>query len=207
MGAIASTIRAMKAAGVSSDQIVEAVLHLAQTEEEALAERRERDRQRKQADREARKSNENNDRVQRTSRTAQDNSDTPSPEVSPQTPFPNPNPTKKTPPTEGQKKVPATRGTRLPDDWEPDIGAAMAEGLSEARAHREGHKFRDYWRSIPGQKGVKLDWPATWRNWCRNAIDRGGNAANRQSDRPSMHDVADRMLRDAEERVRGSEPP
>ncbi len=29
-------------------------------------------------------------------------------------------------------------------------------------------KFRDYWISQPGQKGVKLDWSATWRNWVRN---------------------------------------
>jgi uncharacterized protein YdaU (DUF1376 family) len=28
--------------------------------------------------------------------------------------------------------------------------------------------FRDYWIAQPGQKGVKLDWTATWRNWVRN---------------------------------------
>jgi hypothetical protein len=28
--------------------------------------------------------------------------------------------------------------------------------------------FRDYWIAQPGQKGVKADWFATWRNWCRN---------------------------------------
>lgn len=29
-------------------------------------------------------------------------------------------------------------------------------------------KFKDYWIAQPGQKGVKLDWEATWRNWVRN---------------------------------------
>jgi hypothetical protein len=29
-------------------------------------------------------------------------------------------------------------------------------------------KFRDYWIAQAGQKGVKLDWFATWRNWVRN---------------------------------------
>ena len=29
-------------------------------------------------------------------------------------------------------------------------------------------KFKDYWIAQPGQKGVKLDWFATWRNWVRN---------------------------------------
>lgn len=28
--------------------------------------------------------------------------------------------------------------------------------------------FRDYWVSVPGAKGCKLDWSATWRNWVRN---------------------------------------
>ena len=29
-------------------------------------------------------------------------------------------------------------------------------------------KFKDYWIAQPGQKGVKLDWDATWRNWVRS---------------------------------------
>ena len=29
--------------------------------------------------------------------------------------------------------------------------------------------FIDYWTSQPGQKGVKSDWVATWRNWIRNS--------------------------------------
>ncbi|MHA6684476.1 YdaU family protein [Mesorhizobium sp. A556] len=64
------------------------------------------------------------------------------------------------------------RGTRLPDDFSPDMAAAVEAGLSQAEAQREALKFRDYWISQPGQKGVKLDWPATWRNWCRHAVER-----------------------------------
>jgi hypothetical protein len=30
------------------------------------------------------------------------------------------------------------------------------------------NQFKDYWVSVPGQKGCKLDWLATWRNWVRN---------------------------------------
>lgn len=29
-------------------------------------------------------------------------------------------------------------------------------------------QFKDYWVSVGGQKGTKLDWIATWRNWVRN---------------------------------------
>jgi hypothetical protein len=36
-------------------------------------------------------------------------------------------------------------------------------------------QFVDYWTSVPGAKGRKLDWAATWRNWMRKAHqDRGG---------------------------------
>lgn len=29
-------------------------------------------------------------------------------------------------------------------------------------------QFKDYWVAQGGQKGTKLDWTATWRNWVRN---------------------------------------
>jgi len=65
-----------------------------------------------------------------------------------------------------------TRGTRLPADWWPD-----AEDWEFARSlgldpHAVAERFRDYWRAQPGAKGVKLDWKATWRNWCRSDHER-----------------------------------
>lgn len=50
---------------------------------------------------------------------------------------------------------------------------AFAEslGLHNGRAIAELEKFRDYWAALPGQKGVKTDWPATWRNWVRRASE------------------------------------
>lgn len=76
---------------------------------------------------------------------------------------------KKNPPT------PLSRGERLPDDWTlPDdwLAWATGEGLPKPWAKAEADKFRDYWRAQPGVKGRKVDWQATWRNWCRNARDR-----------------------------------
>lgn len=73
----------------------------------------------------------------------------------------------KNPPT------PLSRGERLPADWTlPDDWRlwAVEEGIPKPWA--EAEKFKDYWRAQPGQKGRKLDWQATWRNWCRNARDR-----------------------------------
>ena len=61
----------------------------------------------------------------------------------------------------------------------PDIDFAKSEGLSAEQIAREADRFRDYWRGQPGQRGVKLDWHATWKNWVRKAADaiRGKPAA------------------------------
>jgi hypothetical protein len=62
------------------------------------------------------------------------------------------------------------RGTRIPEDFE-----ATTEMINWARENTplvgkiETEKFRDYWRGVAGQRGVKLDWVATWRNWMRKA--------------------------------------
>ena len=64
------------------------------------------------------------------------------------------------------------RGSRLSDDWvlPRDWGEwALSQGWSEVAIRNEADLFRDYWISAPGQKGVKLDWFATWRNWLRNS--------------------------------------
>jgi len=63
------------------------------------------------------------------------------------------------------------RGTRLKEDW--DIPQEWGEwAVSEfnwdvAKVIKTGEKFKDHWLSVVGTKGVKLDWFATWRNWCR----------------------------------------
>jgi hypothetical protein len=64
------------------------------------------------------------------------------------------------------------RGTRLPPDWRPiaeDRQEALAKLGSTQAIEQEMLKFHDYWKAQPGQRGVKLDWDATWRNWIRNA--------------------------------------
>ena len=66
-------------------------------------------------------------------------------------------------------QVKATRGSRLPADWKPN--AELAEWSKTERPDLDLRKvfaeFKDYWSSIAGSKGVRLDWDATWRNWVR----------------------------------------
>lgn len=95
-------------------------------------------------------------------------------------------------------------GSRLPDDWHPgpDERAFAANlGLDPDRISAQ---FRDFWHGKPGKDGRKLDWPATWRNWCRREAERRprpasqpasklgwmaaelGLAADRDDDRPTL---------------------
>ena len=62
------------------------------------------------------------------------------------------------------------RGSRLPQDW--FLTKAMGDWATQERpdldVRQVAEQFKDYWVSQAGQKGVKLDWDATWRNWVRN---------------------------------------
>jgi len=66
--------------------------------------------------------------------------------------------------------VERTRATRLPDNWQPT--ESMIEFCKTERpdlkAEAIADGFKDYWIAVPGAKGRKADWNATWRNWVRN---------------------------------------
>jgi uncharacterized protein YdaU (DUF1376 family) len=62
------------------------------------------------------------------------------------------------------------RGSRLPQDFffPKDWCDFVIEQRPELNAQKTFDQFKDYWISQAGQKGVKLDWFATWRNWVRS---------------------------------------
>lgn len=73
----------------------------------------------------------------------------------------------------------AARGTRLPEDWRlpPELQKyALDIGLKPREVQIEERKFRDYWIQQPGQKGIKITWAGTWRNWCLSMLERAGRA-------------------------------
>lgn len=77
------------------------------------------------------------------------------------------------------------RGTRLPDGWQPGPELeqfARELGLEPVAVTAE---FVDYWRGVPGQRGVKLDWPATYRNRCRELAERRSVRGVRRPGQPS----------------------
>lgn len=73
-------------------------------------------------------------------------------------------------PIKEDKGEKAPRASRLPSDFKPDFDFAREQGIADP--DQEAMKFADYWAAQPGVKGTKADWPATWRNWCRNSRDK-----------------------------------
>lgn len=67
----------------------------------------------------------------------------------------------------------STRGSRLPHDWMPSLEDMQWAQVNfypdNAAIMKEAEAFRDYWIAQPGQKGVKVDWQATFRSWLRKA--------------------------------------
>ncbi|MDP6588634.1 MAG: hypothetical protein QF666_04220 [Alphaproteobacteria bacterium] len=66
------------------------------------------------------------------------------------------------------------KGAMPAEDWAPtpdDIAFAAAAGLAVPAIHAEAEKFKDYWIAVPGARGRKLDWLATWKNWIRRCVE------------------------------------
>jgi len=59
-------------------------------------------------------------------------------------------------------------------------------------------KFFDYWIGISGEKGVKLNWLATWRNGLKNQLEwRNGNGKSTGNNRkPTVAEVAAKVNRE-----------
>lgn len=84
-------------------------------------------------------------------------------------------------PTETTSKTTNPNGTRLPEDFWPDPAmiawARHDTPLVDVKTATE--EFKDYWKGIPGVRGRKLDWPATWRNRMRELQGRAAARGHR----------------------------
>lgn len=89
------------------------------------------------------------------------------------------------------------RGTRIPDPFYPD---ASCHDLTEKllltipESQTALDNFTDYWRAVPGAKGVKLDWQATFRNWLRNTASR--NHRGKPNGKPNRPGNLETLLAD-----------
>jgi uncharacterized protein YdaU (DUF1376 family) len=88
------------------------------------------------------------------------------------------------------------RASRLPADWLPndDLRNWCKNELGWSDEHIDivVQNFRDHWHDQGGERGRKLSWHGTWRNWCRReATPRLGRAQTK-----SMATVAQEMLQE-----------
>lgn len=83
-------------------------------------------------------------------------------------------------------------GSRVPEDFWPNatcISKADELGILVNRVVVDS--FLDYWRSVPGAKGRKLDWDATFRNH----LDFLASKRNRNGNHNNIRDSIDEALR------------
>lgn len=86
------------------------------------------------------------------------------------------------PNTQYPKAISSPKGSRLQQDliltakW-GNVALEIRSDFDNDDVRVEFEAFKDYWTAKPGKDGVKLDWLATWRNWCRNSKRKGNNHA------------------------------
>jgi hypothetical protein len=91
----------------------------------------------------------------------------------------------------------AKRATRIPEDFTVtlDMIAWARDEVPGVDGKRETAKFIDYWTAASGANARKRDWKAAWRNWMRQADERGGSRPNgsHQPARPQRPTTNDRV--------------
>lgn len=88
------------------------------------------------------------------------------------------------------KATKTKRACRLAENWHPtpeQIQFARDNGVDPVKT---AAVFRDYWLGVPGSRGSKLDWDATWRNWVRRDQDIRPTARPTQADRRAAVNAA-----------------
>lgn len=106
--------------------------------------------------------------------------------------------------TETETETKRSRGSRFalqdpPSEW---IMFCMTQ-RPELNAGIVFDSFRDYWVAQPGQKGVKTDWFATWRNWVRNQKSTQGGNYGKQ--KPKLELAAEGIAKSAAKRESASQ--
>lgn len=72
--------------------------------------------------------------------------------------------------SDAPKRAGSNRGSRMVPGWRPSqasIDYATDRGIINGWCEATLENFVDYWLGVPGQRGIKSDWEATWRNEVR----------------------------------------
>lgn len=91
-------------------------------------------------------------------------------DASPSPHDPKEEPSKNTQRRRTNKKIESSNGSRIPTDFSltPELRIwATKNAANITNLDDEFEQFVDYWRGVPGSRGLKADWSATLRNWLR----------------------------------------
>jgi hypothetical protein len=61
-------------------------------------------------------------------------------------------------------------GTRLPEGWAPDEAGVEFARRAGLALDPTLAAFRAHFTSAVGAAGVRADWSAVWRRWCRDSV-------------------------------------
>jgi len=88
-------------------------------------------------------------------------------------------------PTSSKATAKDKRGSRIPEPFDvtPEMVAWAKTRCPLVNGRTETEKFVNHWVAIPGARGVKLDWPATWRKWFLTAQQQAEESLARQRNR------------------------
>ncbi len=70
-----------------------------------------------------------------------------------------------------KEKPPKKRATRIDDSWQPSgkqFAFAMEKLKTTNEVQNEIEKFKNYYQSVGGKKGLRSDWDKTFNNWIRS---------------------------------------
>lgn len=70
-------------------------------------------------------------------------------------------------PSSTKKVGRASRGTRIPDDFTvtTEMVAWARDNTPLVDGKRATERFMNHFQSVSGQRGIRIDWLKTWRNW------------------------------------------
>ena len=96
---------------------------------------------------------------------------------------------------------PSKRGSRIRPDWRPHdpktLELAREFGIINGWGEATLANFIDYWLGVSGDKGIKLDWEATYRNNLREEVKRRRHYPYNETshEESPRHSVADPGVR------------
>jgi hypothetical protein len=95
------------------------------------------------------------------------------------------------PPPPAAEAAATTRGTRIRPDWLlprawGDWALAKYPHWTADIVRDVALKFHNHWKGKTGKDATKLDWYATWQNWCMSGITQRENPAPRVDGRGGM---------------------